>query len=175
VNPEQLSAAVTVLTSMITPAVLISACGTLILSTSNRLSRVNDRVRHLADELEKLAAPQSGVRMLEARRDASFQQLRLLMRRARLLQRALNMLYIGVCTFVASSIAIGLHGLIHVGLAWLPVAFGLCGAGLLFVVGTLLIVETSVARRTLGIELKFLSQLGGELSALTNEEIGLNE
>lgn len=35
---------------MITPALLISACGTLVLSTSNRLSRVVDRVRVLTAE-----------------------------------------------------------------------------------------------------------------------------
>ena len=33
-----------ILTSMITPAVLISACGTLIFSTSARLGRIFDRV-----------------------------------------------------------------------------------------------------------------------------------
>lgn len=36
---------------MITPAVLISAAGTPVLSTSNRLSRVTDRIRALAAEL----------------------------------------------------------------------------------------------------------------------------
>ncbi|MBL0332872.1 MAG: DUF2721 domain-containing protein [Chlorobi bacterium] len=35
-----------ILTSMLTPAILISACGTLILSTSSRLGRVVDRVRN---------------------------------------------------------------------------------------------------------------------------------
>lgn len=44
-----------VLTSMITPAVLISACGALILSTSVRLGRVVDRVRVLSDRFEDLA------------------------------------------------------------------------------------------------------------------------
>ena len=37
-------AAIAVLTAMITPAVLISACGSMILSTSSRLGRVVDRV-----------------------------------------------------------------------------------------------------------------------------------
>ena len=41
---------------MITPAVLISACGSMILSTSTRLGRVVDRVRALSDKLEELAA-----------------------------------------------------------------------------------------------------------------------
>jgi hypothetical protein len=40
---------------MITPAVLISACGSMILSTSSRLGRVVDRVRALSDRLEELA------------------------------------------------------------------------------------------------------------------------
>jgi hypothetical protein len=43
-----------VLSAMITPAVLISAAGTLVLSTSNRLSRVTDRIRALAAEAEHL-------------------------------------------------------------------------------------------------------------------------
>jgi hypothetical protein len=44
-----------VLSAMITPAVLISACGALILSTSVRLGRVVDRVRALADRFEELS------------------------------------------------------------------------------------------------------------------------
>src|SRR4051812_43874585 len=49
---EEFSSAVAVLTAMITPAVLISACGALILSTSTRLGRVVDRVRLLIDRFE---------------------------------------------------------------------------------------------------------------------------
>ena len=44
-----------VLGAMITPAVLISASGTLVLSTGNRLGRVVDRVRALTEEAEKMA------------------------------------------------------------------------------------------------------------------------
>ena len=40
---------------MITPAVLISACGALIFSTASRLGRVIDRVRFLAARFEELA------------------------------------------------------------------------------------------------------------------------
>jgi len=49
---DPLSSALGVLSAMITPAILISACGTLVLSTSNRLGRVVDRVRDLADKFE---------------------------------------------------------------------------------------------------------------------------
>ena len=48
-----------VLSGMITPALLISASGTLVLSTSNRLSRVVDRVRVLTAEAERSHGPES--------------------------------------------------------------------------------------------------------------------
>jgi hypothetical protein len=46
-----------VLGALITPAVLISAAGMLVLSTSQRLSRVVDRGRVLATEAERLQGP----------------------------------------------------------------------------------------------------------------------
>ncbi|HYN23544.1 MAG TPA: DUF2721 domain-containing protein, partial [Pyrinomonadaceae bacterium] len=52
---DSMSSAIAVLTAMITPAVLISACGSMILSTSGRLGRVVDRVRALSDRLEEIA------------------------------------------------------------------------------------------------------------------------
>src|SRR5215510_2000298 len=52
----------TLLSAMITPAVLISACGTLIFSTSNRLGRIVDRVRELGGLLQQLAGSEDGVK-----------------------------------------------------------------------------------------------------------------
>ena len=52
---SDLSSALSVLSAMITPAVLILACGSLSLTTSNRLTRVIDRVRELSREIEMLA------------------------------------------------------------------------------------------------------------------------
>jgi hypothetical protein len=52
---DALTSSLAVLTAMITPAVLISASGTMILSTSTRLGRVVDRVRSLSDRLRELA------------------------------------------------------------------------------------------------------------------------
>ena len=50
-----------ILGAMITPAVLISASGVLVLSTSNRVGRTVDRVRALAGEVERLQlVPESG-------------------------------------------------------------------------------------------------------------------
>ena len=52
---DSIASATTVLTAMITPAVLISACGSMILSTSTRLGRVVDRVRILSERLEDIS------------------------------------------------------------------------------------------------------------------------
>ena len=49
------SSPLSLLTAMLTPAVLISACGTLILSTSMRLARIVDRVRELGEKSEEIA------------------------------------------------------------------------------------------------------------------------
>ena len=64
-----------VLTAMITPAVLISACGTLILSTSQRLGRVVTRVRELSSQLEELSKPHSKEGLFLKRLHVIFDQL----------------------------------------------------------------------------------------------------
>ena len=65
------SAALTVLASMITPALLLSACGTFVLSTSNRLGRVIDRVRALSDMMEDIMQEDRRIELLDERRTPS--------------------------------------------------------------------------------------------------------
>src|ERR687890_2406873 len=96
-----------VLTTMITPAVLISACGALILSTSVRLRRVVDRVRSLSDRFEGLAEEGDKLPLFEERRAVIFDQLDKLTSRARILQRAMTVFYVALGLFVATSVSIG--------------------------------------------------------------------
>src|SRR5829696_9243964 len=107
---EPLSSAVAVLTAMITPAVLISACGALILSTSTRLGRVVDRVRALIQSFEEMMNTQAveGVELFEERRAVIFNQLDKLTTRTRLLQKSMRVFYLALGVFVATSVAIGL-------------------------------------------------------------------
>src|SRR5215208_988958 len=128
---EAFSSAVAVLTVMMTPAVLISACGALILSTSTRLGRVVDRVRMLIDRFEEMTKTQEeeGVELFEERRAVIFNQLDKLTTRTRLLQKSMRVFYMSLCMFVATSVAIGFVGAVgHASLAWLPVVLGLVGA-----------------------------------------------
>jgi hypothetical protein len=129
-----------VLAAMITPAVLISASGTLVLSTSNRLTRVVDRVRALAVEAEQLpaAAPDEHRRFLS-------DQLGKLSARVLLLRTALTVLYSGVGFLVAASIAVGLSAAFGWSYGWVPVSLGLAGAGALFHSTLLLVREGRLA------------------------------
>ena len=54
VNPAALNSTIEFLTAMVTPTLLISATGSLVLSTSTRLGRVVDRVRQLEVRLGEL-------------------------------------------------------------------------------------------------------------------------
>ena len=46
--------ALNALSAMVTPAILVSACGALVLTTSQRLSRSLERVRAVAADLRRL-------------------------------------------------------------------------------------------------------------------------
>src|SRR4249920_455245 len=85
--------ALAVLTAMITPAVLISACGALIFSTSSRLGRVIDRVRVLSDRFQEMVKHPEQDEMFEEKRLLIFTQLDRQTSRARLIQRAMTAFY----------------------------------------------------------------------------------
>lgn len=164
---EALSSAVGVLTAMITPAVLISACGALILSTSTRLGRVVDRVRMLIDNFEQLVKTQEeeSVQLFEERRAVIFNQLDKLTSRTRLLQRCMRVFYLSLGVFVATSVAIGLVAAVgRPAHAWLPVVLGLTGACGLFYGSILLISESFIAQDALNAEMDFIWKLGRALA-----------
>src|SRR6266849_2789411 len=153
---EGLSASLAVLTSMITPAVLISASGTMILSTSTRLGRVVDRVRSLSDRLQTLPDDDTKVDLLDEKRAMIFDQLDKLTSRSRLLQRALTTFYLAVGIFVATSVAIGVVAFSGARFGWIPVAMGLVGAFFLFYGSMLLVFEARLALSTTHAEMDFI-------------------
>ena len=153
---EGLSSALAVLTAMITPAVLISACGTMILSTSSRLGRVVDRVRALSDKLEELAHIEGDVELLDERRAVIFEQLDRLTSRARILQRSMTTFYLALGIFVSTSVAIGIVAATGARYNWVPVVIALLGAACLFYGSMLLIFEARLALSTINIEMDFI-------------------
>src|SRR5438874_12234435 len=153
---EALTSSLAVLTAMITPAVLISASGTMILSTSTRLGRVVDRVRSLSDRLRQLANNDAGAKFFEEQRAMLYDQLDKLTSRSRLLQRALTVFYLAVGVFVATSVAIGVVAFSSGRGGWIPVAMGLVGAFFLFYGSMLLVFEARLALSTTHAEMDFI-------------------
>lgn len=155
--PAFQTADLSLLTAMITPAVLISACGTLIFSTSTRLARIVDRVRAMSEQIEQEFAGQAPD-FPDERRTEVERQLGIHARRSQLIQRSLTSFYISLGLFVAATVSIGLVALTqHV--AWLPTSLGIAGTVVMFYGCMLLIAETRLALRSVNSEMDFILRL----------------
>ncbi len=142
---------------MITPAVLISACGSMILSTSGRLGRVVDRVRALSDRLEEMTEKPGNTGATRERQAVIFAQLDKLTSRARILQRSMVTFYVALGLFVATSVAIGAVGIAgNPRYSVIPVIVGMLGACFLFYGSMLLIFEARLALSTVHAEMDFI-------------------
>ena len=147
-----------ILTSMITPAVLISACGTLIFSTSARLGRIFDRVNVMKGEVEaiiegKISYPEERMKHLRG-------QIELQRRRARLIQKAMASLYTATLLFVSSSLAIAVtvaYGSTEQ--AWIPTIIALCGGLFLFIASAALLYESRFNLRFVHRSIDFIELL----------------
>jgi len=155
-STRELASVLDVLGAMITPAVLILASSSLLITTSSRSIRCIDRVRERAEELEALGkGTDEGT---ERRREHLFSQLEINTRRARLLQKAMNRLYFGISFFIATSVAIGIVSLMHVRFGWVPLILGFIGAGLLFSASVYLLFESRLALATTYAEMDYIDR-----------------
>jgi phage gp46-like protein len=163
-----LGAALNILTAMITPALLVSACGTLILSTSNRLARVIDRLRKLSEHVERLANTALGVELRGERLAFWRDEIDLQGARLYLLQRAQTQLYLAVAAFVFTSVAIGVVS-VSFRFYWIPVALGVAGALLMLSASVTLLLETRKSVRGMVAETEFHLKLAHHHTALSEE------
>ncbi len=140
----ELSQTLSVLSAMITPVVLIMASSSLILSTSQRLSRTIERTRKLADKMENLMSSETSA---EPSTDLSalFSQLRYSSQRARYLQKAMASLYLTLFIFIASCISIAMVYFFIAQYAWIPVALDILGICFLFYASLILMAESRLA------------------------------
>ncbi|PVY41364.1 DUF2721 domain-containing protein [Pontibacter virosus] len=156
---DNLSAALTILSAMITPAILIMASGSLILTTSQRLSRSMERVRKLADQYSALTNKETISESDSAEKSFLLELLMRATRRCRLLQRAMTSLYLTLGVFVATSIAIALFDVLNLPYAWAITLLSLLGAGLLFYASLLLIVESRIALQAVDREMDWVMRV----------------
>lgn len=146
------------LTSMVTPAVLISAAGTLVFSTTTRLARIVDRARVLSQQLEELEAKPDAP-FADERRGEIERQLAVRARRSHLVQKAVTGFYVALGLFVATTVSIGASAFVPA-LAWLPGALGIAGTLALFAGCVELLRETRLALDAVDSEMSFALRLG---------------
>ncbi len=156
VNPNALNSTIEFLTAMVTPTLLISATGSLVLSTSTRLGRVVDRARELEVRLSELITvkDKETIPLYDKRLDTIVRLLDKVTSRARILQRAMGAFYYGLCLFILTSVTIAIAGLFNV-YRWMPIPVGIIGIIFLFYGSILMLRETWMATATINAEMDF--------------------
>ena len=172
VRPDSLSSVIEFLTAMVTPTLLISATGSLVLSTSTRLGRVVDRVRALEVRLGEMiyVEDKSTIPLYEKRVEVILDLMDKVTSRSRLLQRAMATFYYGLMFFILTSVLIAVVGLFPV-YRWLPIPVGVIGIIYLFYGSLLMLRETRMANATINAEMDFTWQLARELAP---KELGIS-
>ncbi len=107
-----------ILTSMLAPALLMAATGSLLISANNRLARVVDRLRSIIGQLE------GGDDMTRAELEEQILRHR---SRARLVLRACLMLYLALGAFVGTSLALAVDAVLGFRLPYLPTGMAVVG------------------------------------------------
>ena len=167
VNPTALTSTIEFLTAMVTPTLLISATGSLVLSTSTRLGRVIDRVRHLEERLTALILTEDKEKfpLYEKRLEVVVDLLDKVTSRSRILQRAMAAFYYGLALFILTSVTIAAAGLFNI-YRWLPIPIGVVGIMFLLYGSVLMIKETWMATATVNREMDFTWELARRVAPM---------
>lgn len=165
VNPNALNSTIEFLTAMVTPALLISATGSLVLSTSTRLGRVVDRVRQLEERLSDLiyAENKDEVPLYDKRVEVIVDLLDKVTSRSRILQRAMQAFYFGLGMFVLTSVTIAIAAIFNP-YRWVPIPVGIVGIMFLFWGSMLMLRETRMATKTVNVEMDFTWELARQVA-----------
>ena len=165
VNPNALNSTIEFLPAMVTPTLLISATGSLVLSTSTRLGRVVDRARELEKRLGEMiyVEDKSEIPLYDARLEVIIDLLDKVTSRSRLLQRAMGAFYYGLCVFVLTSVTIAMAGLFNI-YRWLPIPVGIVGIMFVLYGSLLMLRETRMATATVNAEMDFTWRLAREVA-----------
>jgi hypothetical protein len=130
--PATLASVASIIQTILAPAVMISACGLLLLGMQNKYGRIIDRLRSLARERLELI-PQRGEPLANARLTLIDRQLPDLMLRLRKQQSAVLGLFRAVAIFVADGFLIAGGLLLAPGIGnALALAAFLLGMGFVF-------------------------------------------
>src|SRR3954471_8554265 len=147
------------LTAMITPALFMTATGSLIISTSNRMSRIVDRIRQLNELADGLSRGAISLDLMAERLEHIGDQLDRLVWRSDRIRLALTLLYQAMAMFVGTSLTMAIDALIGNYLTALPTSLAIGGVTLLLVACIQLTREARAALRGNRVEIDFFRGL----------------
>ena len=149
------------LSAMITPAIFLTATGSLIISTSNRMSRVVDRIRTLNDLSDAIDRGESKVDFPAERLVHLDDQLRRLGWRSDRVRITLSILYLAFATFVGTSLTLALDTILserHL-MATPAVTLSVVGVALMLLASLNLVREAHAALTSNRREVQFYRDL----------------
>lgn len=154
------------LSAMITPAIFLTANGSLIISTSNRMSRIVDRIRVLNELADRIGRGGSDYDFPAERLENVNEELDRLVWRGHRIRYALVALYLAFGSFVGTSLTLALdvwtgqHSLIL-----LPTMLAILGVFLMLTACVNLVTEALEALRGNRRELHFYRSLQSKRSS----------
>ncbi|MEO8161313.1 MAG: DUF2721 domain-containing protein [Arenimonas sp.] len=143
-NPSAAISHYQILTSLLAPALLMAATGSILVSANNRLARVVDRLRALVAQWNSAGT---------VRREGLDLQIARHRRRSRHVLHACMMLYAAVASFVGTSLALAVDAFSGSRLPFLPTALAVIGVLGLLVACVYLGLEVTLAVRSFDEEL----------------------
>ena len=133
-----------ILSSMLAPALLMAATGSLLISANNRLARVVDRLRSLMGQWELTPGEHRAVLEVQIRRHRA---------RATHVMRACVMLYVSLGCFVGTSLALAVDAYAGFRLGGVPTGLAVAGVLGLLAASLFLGLEVTLAVRSFDAEL----------------------
>ena len=149
------------LSAMITPAIFLTATGSLIISTSNRMSRVVDRIRTLNDLGDSIDRGDSKLDFLPERLIHLDDQVHRLNWRSDRVRLTLTMLYVAFASFVGTSLTLAVDTILserHL-MASLAITLSVGGVGLMLLASINLVREAHAALTSNRREVQFYRDL----------------
>ena len=154
----QITEVTKIIGGVLTPAIMISCCGLLLLSLQNKYGRIIDRIRQFNTEKRTLLAKEVLTNIDKTRLESIEKQLEILVRRGRYQKNATLCLYIGVILFVVTSISIALSFKMSAITMFAILTFGL-GMLLVLVGAIFAALEIRISYRTTLLEIQIEERL----------------
>jgi len=137
-------------TSLVTMAILISACGNLISSTSTRLIRVVDICRSLCETVKTVVDKDE--------KEQIFNQLEKIGPRIKLLETSLTMFYVAISSFAITTLFMSVDQIASADLKTLTLCSGIVGVVILPLASIVLVIERQFSMKSIWEEIEFVQK-----------------